>query len=44
VVNIDDLLRTINQWGPAIPTTTADFNNDGLVNVADILTVIEEWD
>jgi probable HAF family extracellular repeat protein len=44
VVNIDDLLRAINQWGPAIPTTSADFNNDGLVNVADILTVIEEWD
>jgi probable HAF family extracellular repeat protein len=44
VVNIDDLLRTINQWGPAIPTTSADFNNDGLVNVADILTVIQEWD
>jgi probable HAF family extracellular repeat protein len=42
-VNMDDLLGVINQWGPAIPTTTADFNNDGLVSVEDLVEVLRRW-
>lgn len=42
-VNMDDVLGVINQWGPTIPTTTADFNNDGTVGVDDLMEVIRGW-
>jgi probable HAF family extracellular repeat protein len=43
VVNIDDLLAVINQWGPTIPTTSADFNDDGIVSVDDLMEVLRRW-
>ncbi len=42
-IDMDDLLGVINQWGPTIPTTTADFNNDGLVSVDDLVEVLRRW-
>lgn len=41
--DVDDLLSVIREWGPAIPTTTADFDLDGAVDMDDLLTVLEEW-
>ena len=46
LVNIDDLLAVINQWGncPALPATcTADVNNSRVVNIDDLLEVINHW-
>jgi hypothetical protein len=44
IVNIDDLLGVINNWGtcPGLPCI-ADTNNDSLVNVDDLLAVINTW-
>jgi hypothetical protein len=42
VINIDDLIRVINQWGPC-PSCDADVNGDSLVNIDDLLTVITHW-
>jgi hypothetical protein len=33
----------IREWGPAIPTTTADFDLNGAVDMDDLLTVLMEW-
>jgi uncharacterized membrane protein len=43
VVNTDDLMAVIREWGPAIPTTTADFDLDLDVDMDDLLTVINMW-
>jgi hypothetical protein len=40
---MDDLLSVISQWGPAIPTTTADFDNNGTVGLEDLMEVIRLW-
>jgi probable HAF family extracellular repeat protein len=42
--DIDDLLSVIREWGPAIPTTTADFDLNGAVDMDDLFTVLMEWD
>jgi probable HAF family extracellular repeat protein len=43
-VGVADIISTITQWGPAIPTTTADFDNNGVVDIWDILIVVTIWD
>lgn len=44
VVNVDDLLAVIVNWGVRDPgEPPADFNDDDLVNVDDLLTVILNW-
>jgi probable HAF family extracellular repeat protein len=43
VVNVDDLMAVIREWGPAIPTTTANFDLDNDVDMDDLLTVINMW-
>jgi hypothetical protein len=43
VVNVDDLLNVIVQWGPIGPGTSADLDGDGMVNVDDLVTVIVNW-
>jgi hypothetical protein len=42
VINVNDLLLVINQWGPC-DQCVGDINNDGLVNHLDLLAVIESW-
>lgn len=46
LVNVDDLLAVINDWGPCPQpprTCPADVNGDGAVNVNDLLIVINNW-
>jgi len=43
VVNVDDLLGVINNWGRSGGNGPADFNVDGTVNVDDLLTVLSHW-
>jgi len=45
VVNVDDLLGVINQWGPCPPPTlcSGDVNGNGVINVDDLLLVINNW-
>jgi hypothetical protein len=45
VVNIDDLLKIINNWGASGPpgTVAGDVSGDGLVNIDDLLAVINAW-
>jgi uncharacterized membrane protein len=40
-VNVDDLLDVINGWGAG--PSPADINDDGLVNVLDLMIVIQSW-
>jgi hypothetical protein len=40
-VNVNDLLRVINEWGKT--TSPADINQDAIVNVLDLYLVIENW-
>jgi hypothetical protein len=42
VVNIDDLLAVINDWGGGAGNP-ADVNGDGSVNIDDLLLVINSW-
>ena len=42
VVNIDDLLLVINNWGGGAGNP-ADVNHDGIVNIDDLLAVINGW-
>jgi hypothetical protein len=42
VVDVDDLLAVINQWG-AIDFPSADVNSSGVVDVDDLLFVINDW-
>jgi hypothetical protein len=42
VVNVNDLLVVINQWGPC-GGCSGDTNGDGVVDVTDLLTVINGW-
>ena len=46
LVNVSDLLTTINAWGPcpAANCPFVDFNCDGVVNYTDLLSVIGHWD
>jgi uncharacterized membrane protein len=41
VVNVDDLIRVILDWGLA--KSPADVNDDGIVNVDDLILVINNW-
>src|SRR5207247_7392427 len=41
VVDIDDLLQVIAQWGQT--GGSADVNHDGVVNIDDLLLVIGAW-
>jgi subtilisin family serine protease len=41
VVNVNDLLRVISDWG--LVHTPADIDGDGIVNVNDLLIVIQNW-
>ena len=41
VVNLDDLLMVIQQWGSG--SSEGDVNFDGIVDVADLLIVIADW-
>ena len=45
VVNVDDLLLVINNWGPChgCDADIAPYGGDGVVNVDDLLTVINHW-
>jgi hypothetical protein len=45
VVNIDDLLMIINNWGASGPpgTVAGDVSGNGLVNIDDLLVVINAW-
>jgi hypothetical protein len=42
VINVNDLLTIINNWG-SCDQCNADIDNDGLVNVNDLLAVINTW-
>jgi hypothetical protein len=42
VVNVNDLLTIINQWG-CTDCDNEDLNNDGIVNVSDLLIVVGQW-
>lgn len=42
VVNVDDLLAVISNWGPCA-ACSADVDGDGMVNVDDLLAVISSW-
>ncbi|MCZ6835195.1 MAG: hypothetical protein O7G85_05410 [Planctomycetota bacterium] len=41
VVNVDDLLCVLTEWGNSI--SIADVNDDGIVNVLDLLQVLADW-
>jgi hypothetical protein len=41
-VNVDDILRVINSWGPC-QGCAADFGDDGIVNLTDLFVVIDNW-
>ncbi len=46
MVNVNDLLAVINNWGPCpVPPAVcwADITNDGNINVNDLLAVINGW-
>ena len=43
VVNIQDLLGVIDQWGECDDECSADFNGDGTVNITDLLIVLDAW-
>ncbi len=44
LVNVDDLVLIILQWGPCPPTGPCpDVNDDGVVNVDDLIAVILNW-
>ena len=40
-VDVDDLLRVINEWGDS--NSTADLDESGIVDVSDLMIVIENW-
>jgi probable HAF family extracellular repeat protein len=42
-VNIDDLLRILQLWGPVIGDNPADSNGDGAIGMTDLLAVIDNW-
>jgi hypothetical protein len=42
-VNIDDLLRILQLWGPVIGDNPADCDADGTVGLPDLLVVIDNW-
>ena len=45
-VNVDDLLKAINSWGPCKPDTCTfiDANCDNSVDQSDLMAVIDNWD
>jgi hypothetical protein len=43
LVDVQDLVAVIAQWGPVGPGATADLNGDGLVDVADLVLVVTAW-
>ena len=47
IVNIDDLVLVITNWGacapPCPPTCGADANHDCLVNIDDLVLVVTHW-
>ena len=43
VVNADDVLLVISNWGPCAPPCSGDLNGDGLVGADDLLEVLSGW-
>ena len=43
VVQIQDLLSLLGQFGQLGDDLTADFNNDGVVSIADVLIFLNNW-
>jgi hypothetical protein len=43
VVNVDDMLMVLSQFGPCPGGCSGDFNNDGAVTIDDLLTLIGAW-
>lgn len=45
VVNVDDLLLVLNNWGPCVDPTVcpADITGTGIVNVDDLLIILNNW-
>ena len=43
MVDVDDLLAVINDWGSQGPNIVADINDDQIVDVDDLLAVINGW-
>lgn len=43
IVNIDDLLTIINNWGVSGNGEPGDVNGDGIVNIDDLLAMVNEW-
>ena len=45
-VDVDDLLKVINSWGPCKPDTCTfiDGNCDNIVDQTDLISVIDNWD
>jgi hypothetical protein len=41
MVNVNDLLEVVNQWGST--SGSADINGDGIVNVSDLLEIVNSW-
>lgn len=42
VVNVDDLLDVISDWGPCT-NCNSDFDGNDLVDVQDLLAVLQNW-
>ncbi|MCI0629318.1 MAG: FG-GAP-like repeat-containing protein, partial [Phycisphaerales bacterium] len=43
LVNVEDLLAVISDWGPCGVPCPADFDGNGTVNIIDLLFVISHW-
>ena len=43
LVNIEDLLITIGEWGPCSGECLADIDDSGTVDIADLLEIIANW-
>ena len=43
IVNVQDLLELLNQWGQCSGDCSADFNGDQMVDVTDLLTMLANW-
>jgi hypothetical protein len=43
VVDVNDLLIIIADWGPCSGECPADLNGDGVVSVGDILAILSYW-
>lgn len=43
VVNVDDLLVVLNNWGPCPPHCPADITGDGEVGLGDLVMILNMW-